>query len=77
MHRDGVPVPLELDRILWKQRVLLFGHSCRWHPDGPTTGMESSPAIGAGIITNGGFLETRLRALETVIRVSKIADVNA
>jgi len=28
-------------------------------------GMESSPAIGAGIIPNGSFLATRLRALET------------
>ena len=27
--------------------------------------MESSPAIGAGIIPNGSFLEMRLRALDT------------
>jgi hypothetical protein len=27
--------------------------------------MESLPAIGVGIITNGSFLETRLRALDT------------
>jgi hypothetical protein len=31
--------------------------------DGPTAGMESSTVIGAGIIRNGGFLETQLSAL--------------
>src|SRR5665647_58680 len=51
-------------------RRLFFGHCSRWHPDAPTTGMESSPAIGAGIIPSGSFLATRLRALDPFRTVS-------
>lgn len=42
---------------------LMFGHCCRWRSDAPAAGMESSPAIGDGIIPNGRFPATRLRAL--------------
>ena len=34
-----------------------------------TSGVESSPVIGAGIIPNGRFLETRLRALNPILPV--------
>ena len=42
---------------------LEIGRCCRWHPDVPTVGMESSPVISAGVIPNGSFLKTRLRIL--------------
>ena len=40
---------------------LHFGLSCRWHPDGPTAGMELSQVIDEGVIPHGIFFEMRLR----------------
>lgn len=54
---------------------LLLGLCCRWRPDETTTGMESSAAIGAEIILNGGFIELRLRTFDPM-RILVFSEAN-
>jgi hypothetical protein len=50
----------------------LFGHCCRWRPEETATGKQPSAVIGAEIIQNGCFLETRLPALDMLLSLANV-----
>ena len=58
-----LPLSIISSKTLHNRELCIIGHCCRWHPDGLTAGMESSPVIGAGVIPTGSFLKTRLGTL--------------
>ena len=42
----------------------VLGQSFRWHPDGATTGLKSSPVIDTEIFPNGKIFATRQHTIE-------------